>query len=97
MVPVEDVKLEIVTSHQEDPGRKMAVEDDIKLAREAVDTLPERQQEIVRLKFQNGLSYREISRITEMSVSNVGVTLHNAIKAIRKQINPEPVVQQVGG
>ena len=48
-----------------------------------VATLPPRQQEIVQLKFQNGLSYQEISEITKLSVSNVGVLLHNALKTLR--------------
>lgn len=41
------------------------------------------QQEVVRLKFQGGLSYREISNVTELSVTNVGYLLHTAIQKIR--------------
>ncbi len=48
-------------------------------------TLPARQQEIIQLKFQNDLSYQEISEITNLSVSNVGVTLHNALKTLRER------------
>jgi RNA polymerase sigma-70 factor (ECF subfamily) len=48
--------------------------------------LPENQQEVVRLKFQAGLSYREISGITQLSVSNVGYLLHTALAALRKQL-----------
>jgi RNA polymerase sigma factor (sigma-70 family) len=51
-----------------------------------VDTLPEPQQEVVRLKFQEGLSYKEISRVTHHSVSYVGVLLHQALKTIRQRI-----------
>jgi RNA polymerase sigma-70 factor (ECF subfamily) len=47
--------------------------------------LPDNQREVVRLKFQNGLSYREISHITNLSVSHVGVLLHTAIKTMRQQ------------
>ena len=50
-----------------------------------LETLPWRQQEIVRLKFQNGLSYAEIGRITNLSVSNVGFILHQAIQSLRRQ------------
>ena len=50
-----------------------------------VGTLPPRQQEIIQLKFQNGLSYQEISEITELSVSNVGVILHNALKTLHQR------------
>ena len=33
-----------------------------------IDRLPPNQQEVVRLKFQNGFSYKEIARITTLSV-----------------------------
>ncbi|HET6884363.1 MAG TPA: sigma-70 family RNA polymerase sigma factor [Pirellulales bacterium] len=48
--------------------------------------LPENQQEVVRLKFQAGLSYREIAGVTGLSVSNVGYLLHVALKAVRKEL-----------
>lgn len=48
-----------------------------------VATLPPRQQEVLQLKFQNDLSYAEISEITRLSVSNVGVLLHTALKTLR--------------
>lgn len=48
--------------------------------------LPENQREVVRLKFQNGLSYKEIASVTELSVSNVGFLLHTALKALRAQV-----------
>jgi RNA polymerase sigma-70 factor (ECF subfamily) len=48
-------------------------------------TLPPRQQEVLQLKFQNDLSYQEISEITKLSVSNVGVMIHNALKTLRQR------------
>src|SRR3954470_1935007 len=50
-----------------------------------LETLPPRQQELLQLKFQNDLSYQEISEITKLSVSNVGVTIHNALKTLRQR------------
>jgi len=50
-----------------------------------VATLPPRQQEVLQLKFQNDLSYQEISEITQLSVSNVGVMIHNALKTLRQR------------
>jgi RNA polymerase sigma-70 factor (ECF subfamily) len=47
-------------------------------------TLPANQQEVVRLKFQSGLSYKEIAAVTELSVSNVGYLIHVALQALRK-------------
>jgi len=53
-----------------------------------VDGLSENQREVIRLKFQSGLSYREISEITSLSVSNVGYLLHTAVQRIRTKLNP---------
>lgn len=49
-------------------------------------SLPLNQREVVRLKFQNGLSYQEISRVTHLTVTNVGVLIHTAIKTLRQQL-----------
>ena len=51
-----------------------------------VATLPKNQQEVVRLKFQNELSYQEISAITNLTVTNVGFLIHTAIKNLRQQM-----------
>jgi RNA polymerase sigma factor (sigma-70 family) len=53
---------------------------------ELVESLPHSQQEVLRLKFQNGFSYQEISRISGHSVSNVGYLIHAGIKALRGRL-----------
>lgn len=53
-----------------------------------VDRLPANQQEVIRLKFQGGLSYREIARVTGLTVSHVGVLIHTGLKSIRMKLNP---------
>ena len=45
--------------------------------------LPEKQQEVIQLKFQNGFSYKEIAKITGLSSSNVGYLIHTGIKTMR--------------
>lgn len=49
-------------------------------------TLPEKQQEAVRLKFQAGLSYKEIAGALELSVGNVGFLIHTALKTLREKM-----------
>lgn len=51
--------------------------------------LPDNQQEVVRLRFQNALSYRDIAAVTGLSVSNVGYLIHVAIAKLRKQLKEE--------
>ena len=49
-------------------------------------TLPPNQQEVIRLRFQDGLRYREIAAVTQLSLSNVGYLIHTAIKTIRERL-----------
>ena len=52
----------------------------------ALNQLTPNQQEVIRLKFQDGLSYREIGQITGLSTSNVGFLIHTGIKKLRQKI-----------
>jgi RNA polymerase sigma factor (sigma-70 family) len=57
-----------------------------------VRRLTPNQQEVLRLKFQGGLSYKEISEATGHTVTNVGFILHAAIKRLRGWVaNPQSV------
>ena len=51
-----------------------------------LDTLPKNQQEVIRLKFQDALSYAEISRVTGLSATNVGYLIHTGLKALRQRL-----------
>ncbi len=55
-----------------------------------MERLPKNQREVLRLKFQEELSYKEISAITNLSVTNVGFLIHTAIKTLRKEILRNP-------
>ena len=56
-----------------------------------VESLPKNQREVIHLKFQCDLSYKEISEITKLSVTNVGFLMHTALKNLRKEVLSEPV------
>lgn len=56
------------------------------LVKGLIADLPERQREILRLKFQQNLSYREISEVLGLSESNVGYLIHTGIKHVRDQL-----------
>ena len=53
---------------------------------ELVDQLSPRQQEVLRLRIQAGLSYREIAKITGLTVSNVGFHLHAAVRCLKDAV-----------
>ena len=48
-----------------------------------VDKLSPRQQEVLRLRLQAGLSYREIAEVTGLTIGNVGFHLHEAVRNLR--------------
>jgi RNA polymerase sigma-70 factor (ECF subfamily) len=70
------------------PGTLAECRDSAAQVLDLVDGLPPNQQEVIRLKFQGGLSYREISRVTGLTVSHVGVLLHTGLKTIRMKLCP---------
>src|SRR5262245_13219158 len=51
-----------------------------------IDTLPAKQREVVFLKFREGFSYKEISQLTGLSISNVGFLIHTAVHTIRERV-----------
>jgi RNA polymerase sigma-70 factor (ECF subfamily) len=55
-----------------------------------LEALSPNQREVIRLKFQNDLSYREIADVTQLSVTNVGFLLHTGLKKLRALISEQP-------
>jgi len=82
MTPLEDADIGVRPNLES----KEAVSEIFRL----VQALPKNQREVVYLKFQCDLSYKEISEVTKLSVTNVGFLLHTALKEIRKQVLSEP-------
>jgi RNA polymerase sigma factor (sigma-70 family) len=83
MTPLGDVQIGVTP----DLDRKQTVSQILQI----IDTLPKNQREVIYLKFQCDLSYKEISSITNLSISNIGFLIHTAVRSIRKQIFSEPV------
>jgi RNA polymerase sigma-70 factor (ECF subfamily) len=75
------------------PDEKIARLEGIGLVRLSLESLDERSRELIRLKFNDELSYKEISALTGLSVGNVGYILHHALKAIADELAKNGVVK----
>ena len=63
------------------------LEERYQLARKLVDQLPERQRNAILMKYEEGLSNKEIQQVTGMSSTHLYATLSRAYKALRNAIN----------
>ena len=77
------------------PGASLDREEQMSDVLRAMETLPTNQREVLRLKFQCDLSYKEISEITKLSVTNVGFLIHTAIKTLRKELLAEAAKRRI--
>ena len=59
----------------------------IHLVRGLVDALPESDHALIRLKYFDGMRYREISEQTVLSVGNVGYRLHHLVRGLAKKLH----------
>jgi RNA polymerase sigma-70 factor (ECF subfamily) len=85
----EDGEMERVSAEEPRPTRALEAEETHDALLRMIDRLPPTQQEVLRLKFQSGFSYKEISRITTHSVSHVGVLIHHAVTRLRAEYAAE--------
>ena len=75
------------------PDEQIARWEGIGLVRLSLETLDERSRELIRLKFNDELSYQEISARTGLKVGHVGYLLHHALKAIAEELARNGVVK----
>jgi RNA polymerase sigma-70 factor (ECF subfamily) len=68
------------------PDEQIARWEGIGLVRLVLETLDERSRELIRLRFNEDLSYKEIAERTGLTVGHVGYLLHHALKAMAAEL-----------
>ncbi len=68
------------------PDEQIARWEGIGLVRLVLETLDPRSRELIRLRFNEDLSYKEISDRTGLTVGHVGYLLHHALKAMALEL-----------
>jgi RNA polymerase sigma factor (sigma-70 family) len=83
MMYLHEDTLESQEDRQQMPYQRIEEEEASGFLMRITATLPPRQQEVLRLKFQNDLSYKQIAEITKTTADSVGVLIHTALKTLR--------------
>jgi len=68
------------------PDQHLQRAEAVEKTRHCLATLDERGRQLIRLKFEEGLSYREISDQTGLSIGNVGYILHHTLKRLAAEL-----------
>jgi|LakMenE18May11ns_1017448.scaffolds.fasta_scaffold9364970_2 RNA polymerase sigma-70 factor (ECF subfamily) len=85
----EDLPLEMC------PRQTLVDEEDKQQLAALVARLTARQRELLKLKFEADLTYKEMAEVMKMSISNIGVQLHETIRTLRKLWNTDqPLTDQ---
>lgn len=89
------LKLVFTNTFQEENEQKASLteteglenqEENIENIRIAMGKLSDRQQEVLNLRFQVGLSYTEVAKILDISIESVRTLVYRSVKAIREEL-----------
>ena len=81
--PIDEVRWKKVAGDEMQPDETLRQRERLEKAAALLDRLTENQREVIILKFQQGLSYREISEVTGLSTGNIGFLIHTGLKRMR--------------
>jgi RNA polymerase sigma-70 factor (ECF subfamily) len=73
------------------PDEQIARWEGIGLVRLVLETLDARSRELIQLRFNEDLSYKEIAERTGLTVGHVGYLLHHALKAMAVELEKTEV------
>lgn len=82
--PLEEIRWQKVAGHGLQPDEQAEFDERLSQVMKLLDRLSENQREVILLKFQQGLSYQEIEKITGLSSGNIGFLIHSGLKRVRE-------------
>jgi RNA polymerase sigma factor (sigma-70 family) len=81
--PLEETQWQKVAGPGLQPDERLAVQERLAQLRSLLNHLTPNQREVIILKFQQGLTYQEIHKVTNLSTSNIGFLIHAGLKRLR--------------
>jgi RNA polymerase sigma-70 factor (ECF subfamily) len=84
----EDVELhETIADSSESVEQRLERKEVQGLIQRATDRLPDRQRQVVTLRFHQGMKYAEISQQIQCSIGTIKSRIHHAVRRIRRIID----------
>ena len=87
--PIEEIQWRKVAGPGLQPDEEAEREERLARVMKLLDRLSDKQREVILLKFQQGLSYEEIQKITGFSSGNIGFLIHAGLKRVRELLPPD--------
>lgn len=82
--PLEEERWKKIAVSSLQPDEQADCQERISVAMRLLNRLSDNQREVIILKFQQGLSYEEISKITGLTSGNIGFLIHAGLKRVRE-------------
>ena len=81
--PLEEAGWKKIAGTDLQPDEHADTQEQLSVVMRLLDRLSDNQREVILLKFQQGLSYEEIQKITGLTSGNIGFLIHTGLKRVR--------------
>ena len=82
--PVDDLQWKKMAGSEQSPDERAEQDEQLSRVMKCMDRLPKNQREVILLKFQQGMSYGEIHKVTGLKEGNIGFLIHTGLKRLRE-------------
>ena len=72
--------------NSDSPDKKLIKEETSKIVRQSINALKPRHKDVVILKLEHDKTYKEIAKILDLTVTNVGFILHSAMNELKNNL-----------
>lgn len=87
--PLEEIRWKKVAGNDLQPDEHAEMQERLARLSRYLDNLSENQRQVIILKFQHGLSYEDIRKVTGLGTGNVGFLIHTGLKRLRDMLPAE--------
>lgn len=82
--PMDEIRFSKVAGVTAAPDESADQEERLAQVMKILQRLSDNQREVILLKFQQGLTYQEIEKVTGLTSGNIGFLIHTGLKRVRE-------------